>query len=686
MAASEIEKLERLVRENPKGRQFAILADAYRKDGQFQRALDVLGPGLEVHPDYVSARVVLGRVLMAMGDNPKAKEAFTRVVELDPESVIALKALADLAEQQGEGTEALQRASQLLTVDPGNEEAQKQVERLSTSMQAHEAVRLSGIVPVEMEEIAEIEAPVVELHPPSEAEVGSGAVPAPADEERTAAPFEAVKPPVVKTVEIPAIPAPTSRPSFTAMPEPLERAPEPLPLMPLSEEAQVERSAEGVQPLAALEPTSFEAPTAADTPTERLAGIDIGGVSPEEAAAISAAPGFEPTSGPLDTTDAPRASLIGLESISGETESEPAPAAASDDIGLERETEIELGGADHNEYQESSAAETLRRRSGANEFQVASDADTLDAGSAAAHEAIETGGSDLAFITPGPEPEPGPMMPVAAAPQAPVFTPAALPPEEPEPGVAEPEPVVTESMAELYASQGHLSAALDVYRQLAEREPGETRYAERIVELEMFAGGSALPEAPVAEAPRISAPVAAPASPATWDARSTGGKPVGSWLNEIFAEALPREAPAAVEPPAPEAMMPEPVMPEPVALEEPEPVVEASAPLPLIMPPEDAPAAPPEAAPPVAQGQPTRPASGGFSLNTVFGDERPGAPVKQGGSFDDFFGAPAAPAVTPPAAPSGGTPAPRSTRPTNPAPPAEDDLSSFQDWLKGLKK
>src|SRR5580765_609242 len=148
MAASEIEKLERLVRENPTGRQFAILADAYRKDGQFQRALDVLAPGLEVHPDYVSARVVLGRVLMAMGDNEKAKEAFTRVVTLDPESVIALKALADLAEEQGDGPEALQRASQLLTVDPGNEEAQKQVERLSTQVPAQPEVRLSGIVPM----------------------------------------------------------------------------------------------------------------------------------------------------------------------------------------------------------------------------------------------------------------------------------------------------------------------------------------------------------------------------------------------------------------------------------------------------------------------------------------------------------------------------------------------------------
>lgn len=667
MAASEIEKLERLVRENPKGRQFAILADAYRKDGQFQRALDVLAPGLEVHPDYVSARVVLGRVLMAMGDNEKAKEAFTRVVTLDPESVIALKALADLAEEQGDGPEALQRASQLLTVDPGNEEAQKQVERLSTQVPAQPEVRLSGIVPM-MDDV------------PPEA---PPAPPVAAAAERTLAPFEPVKPPVVKTVEIPAVTTPSSRPSFAAIPEPLDQAPEPLPLMPLSEEAQVEQTAEGVRPLAALEPTSFETAEASTTPTERLAGLDPAGMSPDEVASIGAAAGFEPTSGPLDTTDLPRTSLTGLESISGEVE--PPPASTGDDIGLEREQEIELGGTATNEFQEASAAETLRRRSGANEFQVGSDSDTLDAAAAQAPEAIETGGSDLAFIDPEPEPTPtlAFVAPVAPAPQAPVFTPAPLPPEEPEPAVAEPEPVVTEAMAELYASQGHLAEALEVYRQLAEREPGEPRFAERLVELEMFGGGSApaAPPVPAVPAAPMMAPVAATAPRDQWDSQATGGKPVGSWLSEVFAEALPREAAAPTMAPA-EAMAAPELMVEEEAEEE------ISAPLPLIMPPPEEPAVPPSAVPSAqgTQGQPTRPASAGFSLNNVFGDERPGAPVAKAGSFDDFFGASTPAPASPPPAPAPGPGSIRTTRPANPVPPGEDDLSSFQDWLKGLKK
>src|SRR5688572_21436968 len=161
MAASEIEKLERLVRENPKGRLFASLADAYRKDNQFGKALEVLEAGLQVHPDYVSARVVLGRVHMATGDNAAAKAAFSRVVELDGESVIALKALADISETDGDAPSALKWAQQLLVVDPGNEETQKQVDRLTAAAPAApaeppaaapaEEARLSGIVMVEMD-------------------------------------------------------------------------------------------------------------------------------------------------------------------------------------------------------------------------------------------------------------------------------------------------------------------------------------------------------------------------------------------------------------------------------------------------------------------------------------------------------------------------------------------------------
>jgi hypothetical protein len=53
-----------------------------------------------------------------------------------------------------------------------------------------------------------------------------------------------------------------------------------------------------------------------------------------------------------------------------------------------------------------------------------------------------------------------------------------------EPVVREPEPVMTESMAELYARQGHVADALKVYRVLAAQQPGETKFRDRVRDLE----------------------------------------------------------------------------------------------------------------------------------------------------------------------------------------------------------
>ena len=58
-ALSEIEKLEARYAENPDGRYFAPLADAYRKAGRVDEAITVVTSGLNQHPDYLSAHIVL---------------------------------------------------------------------------------------------------------------------------------------------------------------------------------------------------------------------------------------------------------------------------------------------------------------------------------------------------------------------------------------------------------------------------------------------------------------------------------------------------------------------------------------------------------------------------------------------------------------------------------------------------
>jgi tetratricopeptide (TPR) repeat protein len=85
MALSEIEKLERRYAENPQGLTFAPLAEVHRKNGDVQRALDLLKPGLALHPDYIPASIVLGRCHFDLGELHSAEAAFTHVLALDGE-------------------------------------------------------------------------------------------------------------------------------------------------------------------------------------------------------------------------------------------------------------------------------------------------------------------------------------------------------------------------------------------------------------------------------------------------------------------------------------------------------------------------------------------------------------------------------------------------------------------------
>jgi hypothetical protein len=133
MATSEIEKLERRYAENPQGLTFAPLAEVHRKNGDVARALELLLAGLELHPNYIPASIVLGRCHWDLGDLPAAEAAFAHVLRLDDENVIALKSLADINERLERFGEAQRWLNRLIAVDRSNDEARQQLSRLQAA-------------------------------------------------------------------------------------------------------------------------------------------------------------------------------------------------------------------------------------------------------------------------------------------------------------------------------------------------------------------------------------------------------------------------------------------------------------------------------------------------------------------------------------------------------------------------
>jgi tetratricopeptide (TPR) repeat protein len=121
--ANEIRRFEEQYADNPESFVFARLADAYRKAGNPSRALEILDKGLLRHPEYLSGHIVHARSLTDLRRSEEAVAAWRTVLELDPQNLVALRQLADLARAAGDRATAREWAERLLHVDPLNEDA-----------------------------------------------------------------------------------------------------------------------------------------------------------------------------------------------------------------------------------------------------------------------------------------------------------------------------------------------------------------------------------------------------------------------------------------------------------------------------------------------------------------------------------------------------------------------------------
>jgi len=101
---------------DPDGRAFAPLADAYRRAGELEQALEVAREGVERLPHFGPGHLVAGRIHRDRGREEEAEACFRRALELDDENVHALHGLGSILRRRGDAEEAgelLERAAEL---------------------------------------------------------------------------------------------------------------------------------------------------------------------------------------------------------------------------------------------------------------------------------------------------------------------------------------------------------------------------------------------------------------------------------------------------------------------------------------------------------------------------------------------------------------------------------------------
>jgi tetratricopeptide (TPR) repeat protein len=123
-------ELRRRVQTDPASIAFAQLAEEYRRNGANEEAVGICRAGLAYHPDYLSARVTLGRALVELGRLDEAHTELTRVLTLAPDNLAANRAIAEMYRLRGQLSEALLHYRRALDLAKHDPDLEHQVERI----------------------------------------------------------------------------------------------------------------------------------------------------------------------------------------------------------------------------------------------------------------------------------------------------------------------------------------------------------------------------------------------------------------------------------------------------------------------------------------------------------------------------------------------------------------------------
>ncbi len=122
----------RRFQEDPRSRVFAPLAEAYRKAGLLNEAIEIARDGVRIHPHFIGGRVALARALFDQGNYQEVVKELEPVVMDAPDNLVAQRLLAESYLILGRIAESLSAYKLLLFFIPNDQEIEKLVQEIET--------------------------------------------------------------------------------------------------------------------------------------------------------------------------------------------------------------------------------------------------------------------------------------------------------------------------------------------------------------------------------------------------------------------------------------------------------------------------------------------------------------------------------------------------------------------------
>jgi tetratricopeptide (TPR) repeat protein len=598
----------------------------------------------------MSGHIVYGQALYEAGRSAESRTVFETALTLDPENLIALRHLGDIARANGEMETARHWYTRVLDADPRNEE----IQALLYSLDDAGAVALD------------------------ETKLGAPGASAPRKEEQRFAPPPRALPELPKTAAAPLPPPPPPAAPVAAAPldldlndalttgMPTSVSPVPTgapPTVAPSGSPSLEglESSEFVPPkgpsrgdrdlLESLEPGEFTAPASSIAPLAGLEDTSVGGPFGGQSAEATALP-------PLDLDDGMQLKAQG----------DPLAGSAPPTRPPTEEFAVPDASAGYRKTPRPSAA---IERSDATDFGALT-SEAADAASQIPAElppAVIAAEAELVYLVP---PDDVPAAPARGS----------------EPAPPAQTPFVTETMAELFLKQGFREQAYDVYRQLLAASPHDERLRARVAELQ--------PAPAAASGPNVREFLARMATRQPGQGPAAAAPPSTDDFASFHAAPPAQAAPAptrstSATPSAGSSQMSTGVERGATTTRTASGSIDALFGNRSVGTSEDSAASALAQAfggateSPSITGRPARAAQKELSLDSVFRDGGARPPRPSGSfSFDQFFSEGASGAGE--RAPTVTTGSQDAVPPSEPAERTADDISQFNSWLQGLKQ
>lgn len=136
----------KIFQDDPTSRIFAPLAEAYRKIGLFDEAIEICLEGLTANPDFIGGKVALARAYFDKKMFVQVRDLLTNVVAQAPDNIMAQRLFADSNLALGFVKEALSSYKMLLYLCPYDQDVCAIVQDLETQSYEGGGLIKGGII------------------------------------------------------------------------------------------------------------------------------------------------------------------------------------------------------------------------------------------------------------------------------------------------------------------------------------------------------------------------------------------------------------------------------------------------------------------------------------------------------------------------------------------------------------